>query len=247
MTDHNSQTRDTQISSVGTLDRTVRRSEIVEHLTNFRISVDKAIHALPGVMLGVSCANVIQSSMNLTWHIEHLRGSLIEAMMREGYNPLSSENVVQSTSQLANGATSTTRGSSVPRSYPREIGHNPVGPPYSAPPSGHISTNDHIRHVRHLQVPVPVTMINNVSTANDQVVPSRPTQEMSQSHAYTTPFPAVSTHGQPNSHSMTSSDLVSSNQSQVTRNYVQYPADNHNAQATSNYSPYPDQYHASHQ
>ncbi len=87
MTDQNS-TVSSPTHPIGTLTHTVRRSEIIEHLTNFRIEIDRAIHALPGILLGVSCAGVIQASIHLNWHIEHLRGSLIEAMLREGYNPL---------------------------------------------------------------------------------------------------------------------------------------------------------------
>jgi hypothetical protein len=87
MTDENP-TSNPPTHPIGTLTHTVRRAEIIEHLTNFRIEVDRAIHALPGILMGVSCAGVIQASIHLNWHIEHLRGNLIETMLREGYNPL---------------------------------------------------------------------------------------------------------------------------------------------------------------
>lgn len=90
MTDTTSDTESMRSMSLS-LSRTVRRSEIIAHLNNFRVNVDKAIHALPGVILGVSCANVIQASIHLTWLIEQLKGALIEAMLRERINPFGDE------------------------------------------------------------------------------------------------------------------------------------------------------------
>ena len=84
MTDNNSANQ----SSVGTLTRTVKRSEIVEHLTNFRRDVDRYIHALPGILLGVPCAHVIQAAMTLVWHLDQTKAALIDAMVREGLNPV---------------------------------------------------------------------------------------------------------------------------------------------------------------
>jgi hypothetical protein len=66
---------------------TIRRTDMIALLTNLRTEVDRAIHNMPGVLLGVSFANVIQSAMHLNWSIEYLKGSLIETMVHERHNP----------------------------------------------------------------------------------------------------------------------------------------------------------------
>lgn len=65
----------------------IRRTDMIALLTNLRTEVDRAIHNMPGVLLGVSFASVIQASMHLNWQIEYLKGSLIETMVHERHNP----------------------------------------------------------------------------------------------------------------------------------------------------------------
>ena len=172
-------THNTTSSEPGNLTRTIRSHEIINHLTNFRVAVDKAIHALPGVLHGVSCTGVIQASMNLTWHIEHLRGTLIEAMLRDGLDPLtltsSSDRPVQS--QPATNV------------FP-----SGVLPPYQresqGEPSRNISMRDYLGSVIDSQLVHPRPRLSRQSvsshtsaflpvnhgtnTGYDQVVPERP-------------------------------------------------------------------------
>lgn len=61
---------------------------MVDHLNNFRRDIDRYVHAMPGVLLGVSCADVIQVAMSLQWYIDNLKGALIEAMLAEGLSPV---------------------------------------------------------------------------------------------------------------------------------------------------------------
>jgi hypothetical protein len=62
----------------------VDKTEILAHLSAFRRDIDRSIHALPGIVSGVSCANVIQISMSLIWHIDGLKAALVDAMLKEG-------------------------------------------------------------------------------------------------------------------------------------------------------------------
>lgn len=75
------------IQRIHTPVHTIRRTDMIALLTNLRTEVDRAIHNMPGVLLGVSFASVIQASMHLNWQIEYLKGSLIETMVHERHNP----------------------------------------------------------------------------------------------------------------------------------------------------------------
>lgn len=66
---------------------TIRRTDMIALLTNLRAEIDRSIHNMPGVLLGVSFASVIQAAMHLNWQIEYLKGSLIETMVHERHNP----------------------------------------------------------------------------------------------------------------------------------------------------------------
>jgi hypothetical protein len=72
---------------LGNLTRTVKRHEIIDHLRQFRQDIDGYIYTLPGIIMGIPCTDVINMSLNLTRHIELLKGALIEAMLREGLSP----------------------------------------------------------------------------------------------------------------------------------------------------------------
>jgi hypothetical protein len=71
----------------------VGKNEILAHLTAYRKEVDRAIHSLPGILSGVSCANVIQISMSLIWHIDGLKAALVDALLKEGYHGGNRQNI----------------------------------------------------------------------------------------------------------------------------------------------------------
>jgi hypothetical protein len=166
-------------SDYGNLTRTIRSQEIIDHLTNFRVAVDKAMHVLPGVLLGVSCTGVIQASMNLTWHIEQLRGTLIEALIKGGHDPLTYTSrpdrpiLVQSTtnaplSTLRIQTRVTSQGISSSGLTMREY-MDSVMDTQLAQPSTRVS-----RQTVATRTPTPLPTPRGISVRSDQVVPERP-------------------------------------------------------------------------
>jgi hypothetical protein len=69
------------------LHRTVRGTELVEHLDNFRRVVDRYHHVMPSIILGVPCGHVINMAIDLTIQIETLKEKLVQAMLDEGIDP----------------------------------------------------------------------------------------------------------------------------------------------------------------
>ena len=179
MTDNNSMTNSVS-QSTGTLVHTVRRSEIIQHLTNFRVEVDKAIHALPGILMGVSCAGVIQASIHLNWHIEHLRGNLIEAMLRDGYNPLGEINEgVLLTPESNNTPINPIRGPELSRPQRREQVYTQPPPgmnEYSSADIRSTSTTQQTtsQDYQANQIRQPAAVNRNNQASSDQVVPTNP-------------------------------------------------------------------------
>ena len=70
------------------LHRTLRRHELIDHLNNFNRDINRYIHVMPGVVLGVPCSDVIQAAIQLNYYISILKGNLIETMLREGLSPV---------------------------------------------------------------------------------------------------------------------------------------------------------------
>ena len=174
--------------TVGKLTHTVRRTEIIEHLTNFRCEVDKSIHALPGIMLGVSCASVIQTSMALIWHIDVLKGALIEAMLREGLNPLGDGNVTNETTRPRQPATTGSRTDYPP--LQRANGHTLL---HSSVRIADPAVNSHVaydpaRSQVTIQAVTQPPAARYYHSTGEQVVPDRPPGNVTVTPHYTDPY-----------------------------------------------------------
>ena len=250
MTDNNSDT--SSVQSQGSLVRTVRRAEIVEHLTDFRMNVDRAIHALPGVLLGVSCAGVIQASMHLTWHIEHLRGSLIEAMLREGYNPINnSENGNRvNASQPNSTVTTSTRGPDLPRPNGRERSHNQSMGDYMGSVI-HSELASHSRgpyqYPQHNRTSTTIPSQGYVVNAGDQVVPEQYHRTTVAGPSYYGSYPTHSSQGNAPVLSTTGSDHVNSDQARSVESNSRYSVEAVQNQGTTGYSAPSGQYQTNQQ
>ena len=171
----------------GRLIRTVNRTEIIEHLTNMRVDIDKSIHALPGILLGVSCASVIQTAMALVWHIDVLKGALVEAMLREGLNPFGEGEASGSTIRPRRAAGAGSRADYPP--LQRTGGHTIHHPTVQL---ANPTVNAHVAYdqsrTQTMGPPANQTSSRSYPSTGEQIVPDRPPGTINISQHYADPY-----------------------------------------------------------
>ena len=243
MTDSNSDIN----SPTPSLNRTVRRSEIINHLTNFRVEVDRAIHALPGVMLGVSFAGIIQAALHLTSHIEHVRGHLVAAMLREGYNPLGEGDIRNYPPQSPNATPAHTpaRGPELTRTYGRDQGYTyPIGeyPGAAGHQVDYYPNPGTSRNVVHNRSSTTIPASNSVNTRGDQIVPEQRISGNPRSQANYVEYPTQLSQGNVSTHSMARPLQVPPDRAMSEDNSSHYSTEAVHSQGNADYDAPPGEY-----
>ena len=155
---------------------------MVDHLNNFRRDIDRYIHAMPGVLLGVSCADVIQVAMSLNWYIDNLKGALIEAMLAEGLSPVRDSDAISGPLRMHQSPiTSTPIRGQYHQQYPARVqGHFP---PLMEDYLGAIARDDQSSRADTLRpdatyVVSPCPVYQNTLSPISSTAPSRPPRSL---------------------------------------------------------------------
>ncbi len=155
---------------------TVRRSDMIRLLTNLQIEIERTIHNVPGVLLGVSFASVIQASIHLNWQIEYLKGSLIETIVRERRNSFHNGEIGERPvrPRPSHSVNNILQRSELSRPYAREPAHSTNGHLLSVGRTESTSALGPrtIRQIQHSSTSVINHNPNNTTVVRNQVVSS---------------------------------------------------------------------------
>ena len=169
------------------LTRTLRRHELVDHLNNFHRDVNRYIHAMPGVIMGVPCTDVIQAAMSLNWYIAQLKANLIEVMFQEGLSPVRDDEAISGPMRFPSIACTSTPIRNYSSQYPRTRNQNNNPQSMGDYLEGIIvAEQNNSDSVSQLTSSLSgISPVNQRSTGSDaSTVPSRPSRSIDSSTAY---------------------------------------------------------------